>query len=86
MGIVSGLNGNGSENLQRHEKIENLVRGLVEVFGSRAEDIARNQFSAATAGSETAEAWRLILDELTALPPSCPPPGHDARPTEPPHP
>lgn len=65
MGIVSGLNSEDSKDLQRHEKIESLARGLQEIFGPRAEDIARKQYAAAIAGSETAEAWRLILGELT---------------------
>lgn len=66
MGIVSELHTEAAEDLQRHQKIESLVNGLQEIFGPRALDIARKQYGAATAGSETAEAWRLILGELTA--------------------
>lgn len=63
---MSGPNREGSKDLQRHEKIETLARGLQEIFGPRAEDIARKQYAAATIDSETAEVWRLILDALTA--------------------
>ncbi len=65
MGIVSKFHTGGEDDLQRHQKIESLVKGLQEIFGPRAQDIARKQYAAATVGSETAEAWRLILDELT---------------------
>ncbi|HLY89771.1 MAG TPA: hypothetical protein VKQ27_12380 [Acetobacteraceae bacterium] len=78
---MSGLNWDGSKDLQRHKKIESLVRGLQETFGSRAEEIAREQFGAATAGSEAAKAWHLILDELAALPrPGQPPAAEPQQP------
>ncbi len=63
---MSGLDREGLKDPHQHEKIESLVRGLQEIFGPRAEDIARRQHATATVGSETAEVWRLILDELKA--------------------
>ena len=80
---MSGLNRESSKDLQRDEKIESLARGLEETFGPRAEDIARKQCTAATAGSETAEVWRRILAELTSPARSFPHPGDGTAAAEP---
>ena len=83
MGIVSGLNDEGAEDPQRHQRIKSLVKGLQEIFGPRAEDIARNQHAAATAGSEAAEAWRRILEEILRTPSPHPPSADDVPSAEP---
>lgn len=62
--IVSGMEMGDIAGLRRRQKIESLADSLRAVFGERACDVARHQYDAAAAGSETAEAWRLILERL----------------------
>ncbi len=66
--IVSEMDSADVDVLERRQKIESLAKGLQAIFGPRAPDIARLQQGEAAIGSETAEAWRLILERILASP------------------
>ena len=62
------MGGEDGQVLRQRQKIESLAKGLQAIFGARAPDIARRQQGKAVDGSDTAEAWRLILEHILASP------------------